>query len=344
MNNPARLTGGSPAEIFVQPCETPQTGERIAELDGLRAVAVILVLLNHFAPTGAVPLLWRVAPVGWVGVDLFFVLSGYLITRILLATRNDGRYYGNFFVRRTLRIFPLYYCVLALIFAALLLDRHGVGCEELREWGSPLWFWLYLGNVHMALTGHNPPTFALMPLWSLHVEEQFYLLFPFIVRRVRRATLIKVLTAALLVSPVLRLLLWRAFPDNPLLQYKLLPCRFEGLALGGLIAAGNVAAWRLDGRLLGAIAAVGVSAGFMLLTAFGHGSYLDPFTRVIGYSLFPVMFAFVLLWALRCRGAWQTGWLRWAPMQFIGKRSYGMYLLQIPVSAALAAVLGSGTM
>jgi len=140
--------------------------DHIPELDGLRAVAVSLVLLDHFGSNGAFPSLWRVAPLGWVGVDLFFVLSGFLITRILLATRTDTHYYRNFYIRRALRIFPLYYCVLALVFAAILFHRQGIEYRRLAEWGSPLGPWLYLGNIQMAIHGHFQPVLSLIPMWS----------------------------------------------------------------------------------------------------------------------------------------------------------------------------------
>lgn len=314
--------------------------DHIPELDGLRAVAVSLVLLDHFGSTGAFPSLWRVAPLGWVGVDLFFVLSGFLITRILLATRTDSGYYRNFYIRRTLRIFPVYYCVLALIFATILLYHHGVEYRRLAEWGNPLGPWVYLGNFQMALVGHIQPVLSLTPMWSLHVEEQFYLIFPLIVRHVRRQTLVKILGGALLLSPVLRLCLWHQYPTNPFVEYVLLPCRLDGLALGALIAVG-VPRVEVSRRILGAVSLAAVLAAFVLLSTLGHRDWSSAFTRTIGYSLFPWAFACCVLWTIRFRGRWPTNWLNTAPVQFIGKRSYAIYLLQFPVSGVFGALFGS---
>jgi peptidoglycan/LPS O-acetylase OafA/YrhL len=307
----------------------------IPELDGLRAIAVILVLINHFAPT-SIPFAWRVAAVGWVGVDLFFVLSGFLITRILLETRTHPTYYRDFYVRRTLRIFPLYYCMLLVTFASLLLWHHGESYRNLTQWGSPMWSWLYLGNVQMAVLGHTPHILALIPLWSLHVEEQYYLLFPLLVRVLRPQTLVRVLLGVLVVSPLLRLLLWWWNPGNPYLDYMLLPCRFDALALGALIALRPL---HIEKRILGALTIGGGMLVYGLFATIGHNVWSDPFTRVWGYSLFPAVFGCGILWIILYRPSRQTRWLNTAPLQFLGKTSYATYLLQAPMATALGTLL-----
>jgi peptidoglycan/LPS O-acetylase OafA/YrhL len=307
----------------------------IPELDGLRAIAVILVMINHYGPV-ALPFAWRIKAIGWVGVDLFFVLSGFLITRILLETRTHSHYYRDFYVRRTLRIFPLYYCVLLGLFASMLLWNHGERYHDLTEWGSPLWSWMYLGNVQMALLGNTPHIFALIPLWSLHVEEQYYLVFPILVRMLQRQTLLKVLVGMLVLSPLLRQLLSWWAPDNPYISYMLLPCRFDALAIGALIALRPV---HLGRRLLGALTIGGGILVYFLFATVGHNLWSDPFTRVWGYSLFPAVFGGVVLWILHYGSSWQTNWLNVAPLQFIGKTSYAIYLLQAPMAGALGTLL-----
>ncbi|MBS0366380.1 MAG: acyltransferase [Proteobacteria bacterium] len=312
----------------------------IPELDGLRAIAVVLVLFSHFAPT-SVPFVWRLADVGWVGVELFFVLSGFLITRILLATRASATYYRDFYLRRTLRIFPLYYAVLALTLVTMQLWNHGESYQALRQWGNPVWFWLYLGNVQMALAGSTPMhVLTLAAMWSLNVEEQYYLLFPLLVRVVRVETLVRILLAVLVASPLLRLLLWWLYPHNEYLDYMLLPCRFDSLAYGALLALWLREPLRLDRRVAGVAALGALVLVYGLYVTLGHGDRVSPFTRVLGYSLFPAAFACLLLWVILYRGGWQTRWLRTRPMRYIGKTSYAIYLLQGPVDATLNALLG----
>jgi peptidoglycan/LPS O-acetylase OafA/YrhL len=330
------------------PCRTigtappSESSVHISELDGLRAIAVTLVLLNHFGPSASVPLVWRLQAVGWVGVDLFFVLSGFLITGILVDSRRRPNYFRDFYIRRTLRIFPLYYCVLTLIVTSMLLWDGGSTYRKLvSQWGSPWWFWSYLGNIKMALNNQTPTTFALTPLWSLHIEEQFYLVFPFIVRFVRKEMLLKGLLVAIIASPVLRILLWHWNPSNPYIQYMLLPCRLDGLALGAVIAIKIRGPWKIDRRRLGAVALAALLVAYFGYKWFGGNSWLTPFTRILGYSLFSFAFASAVLWIVLFRGSWQTNWLNLGPIQFLGRISYGVYLLQAPAAAMLTALFAS---
>jgi peptidoglycan/LPS O-acetylase OafA/YrhL len=160
-----------------------QSGQRIPALDGIRGLAIALVMFHHFTlyggmrPDFVLDKVYRhVALVGWVGVDLFFVLSGFLITGILHDSRSDRHYFRNFYMRRTLRIFPLYYGVLAATFLVLplVLDVSG-SCRELLR--DQAWYWTYLINVQIGLD-YWPSCFVLGHFWSLAVEEQFYLVWP----------------------------------------------------------------------------------------------------------------------------------------------------------------------
>jgi peptidoglycan/LPS O-acetylase OafA/YrhL len=158
----------------------PSRAGHIPALDGLRAVAILCVLATHaWTYPASAPILNRLAAAGWVGVDLFFVLSGFLITRLLLASRERGDYYSRFFVRRVRRIFPAYYLLLGLVLLAFPLMSHSAGLMAARhDW---LYYATYLSNVRLAEVGWQ--VFLLDITWSLAVEEQFYVTWPWIVRR-----------------------------------------------------------------------------------------------------------------------------------------------------------------
>ena len=158
---------------------------RNPRLDGVRGLAILPVMLYHLtffgAATGAAGEAITFLPsLGWTSVDLFFVLSGFLITGILRRTRGSGHYFRNFYARRALRIFPLYYAVLVFFF---------VIAPHVRSFGDPakfwvagadqqtLWYWLYLQNLHVAWTGQFDHHF-LGIVWTLCIEEQFYLVWP----------------------------------------------------------------------------------------------------------------------------------------------------------------------
>jgi len=143
------------------------TGRRIPELDGLRGIAILMVLFFHFTPaSGPLFFLAHVFQTGWGGVDLFFVLSGYLITGILIHSVSKPHYYRNFIVRRTLRIFPLYYTCMVL-YAFLTYYPSAIHWREFLHVGDGGWYMAYLGNVQAFLKNAWPGAAILTPLWSL---------------------------------------------------------------------------------------------------------------------------------------------------------------------------------
>lgn len=222
--------------------ERPANNTYYPALDGLRAMAFLMVFGNHY----------RQLPWGWTGVDLFFVLSGFLITGILFDTRNQPHRVRNFYIRRTLRIFPLYYGIMLLLVLSYPVFRW--------DW---TWRWLawpaYLGNftrgIHplagrtslMRLVVFQPlsrayPTvrFRLGHFWSLCVEEQFYLIWPWVVFWLRdRKKLFFVCLSAVVACPLMRVLGNHTLPQFELDQqvlYSWTPFRVDALLLGGLIA------------------------------------------------------------------------------------------------------------
>jgi len=193
----------------------------IPELDGLRAIGIVMVILNHMWPWERYShRLFLLLQLPWMLMDAFFVLSGFLITGILLDTRTRPDYYRAFYSRRSLRILPIYYAVLIFITAVAVLNGHAAYKNMLAHWGSPGWFFVYLGNIPTALTGLEPLAGggAYVPLWSLQVEEQFYLLFPLLIHRLSLKTLTRVLLGVCSFSILLRLVLYWRYPANELVE------------------------------------------------------------------------------------------------------------------------------
>jgi peptidoglycan/LPS O-acetylase OafA/YrhL len=299
----------------------------------LRGIGVTLVILYHVCPWENYPrAVYLLLNLPWMTMDAFFVLSGFLIAGILLDTRTRPDYYPAFYTRRALRILPLYYAFL-LIYAALmwLWKGHASYTAMLANWGSPWWFFVYLGNIPTAITGRWPAG-SLGPLWSLQIEEQFYLLFPLLVQRLSLKSLTRVLFALCCFSTVLRLLLYWLYPTNEVIEYVLLPCRMEGLAMGAWLAIRfRQGPWPVNRKRLtvmvvcSLIVTVGSAAwsGFFMTT---------PFNRTIGFLLSPICCTFIIFWLIQLRGSRTTAALRIPSLQYIGKVSYAAYLFHVPVS------------
>jgi peptidoglycan/LPS O-acetylase OafA/YrhL len=217
-----------------------ETGDRkhLPALDGLRGIAIISVFLFHFGGGAqSSHLLVRVTgtirQAGWMGVDLFFVLSGFLITGILFDSRTHRGYFRNFYARRALRLFPLFYGA-ALLLVLLTRVLH-------IEWRPGHIAYLFYGaNIAGYLDpGLNGPApyFGLYHLWSLAVEEQFYLIWPLVVLLAKtRKTLIWICIGVILATPALRVALDLSGAVNTSFLYMETVCRMDSLAFGGLVA------------------------------------------------------------------------------------------------------------
>ncbi len=318
-------------------------GARISELDGLRGIAILLVLVFHFTPaTGPLFFLAHFFQVGWIGVDLFFVLSGYLITGILVDSVGHRSYYRNFIVRRSLRIFPLYYVCLAIYCIVSYYPAHIQWKQFLSMDGW--WYAGYLGNVKTTLEGHWPAMAILTPLWSLQVEEQFYLSFPLIVYLLPRKTLGKVLAASVVAALVLRVVLAVALPGNKLGTYILMPCRMDALAMGGWIAiARRDAPERLKGRWIGWLTLL-CAVIFIVVCATSTTTPWSGAMRTIGFTALDLAFAGVLVMLIAWRQPALLAVCRWRWLVWVGTVSYGLYLLHVPAELvgrrAISPLLG----
>lgn len=229
-------SSGGEREFGPRP-ESPRV--HIPALDGLRGLAILVVMVGHFmasvhSTTRVTWVVRQTTDAGWIGVDLFFVLSGFLITGILLDAKGDRHYFRNFYARRTLRIFPLYYGVLLLtcVVLPLLFDK-----PVYRKQG---WLWAYAQNVYPLLR-HRPfsmPSqlgFQFSHFWSLAVEEHFYLVWPLVVLVANRKCLLRIAAGLIVVAAGLRLTFLAC--DAPWeLLYKTTFLRMDALAAGAWVA------------------------------------------------------------------------------------------------------------
>jgi peptidoglycan/LPS O-acetylase OafA/YrhL len=311
----------------------------IAEFDGLRAFGLSLVMLDHFSLTTFPGYLFQLGNLGWIAMDSFFVMSGFLITGILFDSREKPNFFSTYYARRSLRIFPLYYAVLL---AWWLILRHANFGNDLRSmhryWGSPMWFTFYLGNIRQAMVIFSPnkigaaAIWAYAPLWSLQIEEQFYLLFPLAIAWMRRDHLRRLLIAAIVCSPVIRCLLYLWQPDNPYLQYVLLPTHCEGIALGALIAMRfRSGPWEIPRKPLSILTGLLLAAACVgsVWSTWGtrNQAWGSVWDRLAGYSISSLACACLILWLICFRGSVYTRWMRIPPLRYLGRISYGVYLL-----------------
>jgi peptidoglycan/LPS O-acetylase OafA/YrhL len=322
-----------------------KNSSHIPELDGVRGIAVLMVLVYHgyffsFDPSGS----WaaRFASFGIAGVDLFFVLSGFLITGILLRAKGRDGYFQNFYARRALRIWPLYYLLLILSFglAPLLLSRFHMHPGELQLIGgrNKLVYVFLLQNLWY---GAAPGPKLLAVTWSLAVEEQFYLAWPWLVLLCSRKALACVSAALFLVSPFLRYWAWRHGVNGGDIAF-MTWFRLDGLSLGALLALYSGSDFFSLPRtkwVAAAGLAAGLPSGMWLLD--GHSTALWPFLP----SALAVAGAGAVAFAIWCSGSHsragaplRAGWLRYS-----GQISYCLYLVHVPVYYGLVDIFAKSS-
>jgi peptidoglycan/LPS O-acetylase OafA/YrhL len=316
----------------------------IPALDGIRALAILLViphnldLLRPPVPRIDYPAV-IVLHAGWIGVQLFFVLSGFLISGNLLDTRGSGNYFSAFFGRRALRIMPIYYSVLFLAFVITpLLGAVPTGMQATLH--NEIWLWTFLSNW-TAPYGGDVHGFG--HFWSLAVEEQFYLVWPFIVFFCTPAVLLRVCVGVAFVALAARYVLVALhFPSEALYMFTV--CRMDALALGAAAAAlvRIPSALALLQRSVKVIAWVAVLT--LLATAVGTRglAMYDVSTQTVGYTILSTAFALILLLAaLPSTGLVRSfmNVLACPPLRLIGRYSYGMYIFHMPLHTFLGVAL-----
>ena len=345
---------------------SPENKRYYPSLDGLRALAVLMVFFQHHLVSTFPSLGW-----GWAGVDIFFVLSGFLITGILYDTQNASHRFRVFYMRRTLRIFPLFYGVLFLALVT----------TPVMDWmWNPAWLlWAcYLGNYARYFYLYSPllPLGAIEHLvsryhaqvdltlyvghfWSLCVEEQFYLVWPLVVFTVRRRETLR--TLCLLALPLVlaaRIACLWLLPQSWLAEeflYRATPLRLDALLLGGLLAL----------SLRGPEAPVVLRAAKPILFSFSIGFtifevlygtisgsdhiYLpvsgDPILTTVGYTLIDIFSAALILGCISS-GSPLARFFSLRPLRALGRISYGFYVFMIfsvlSTFRAVGAFIGGG--
>jgi peptidoglycan/LPS O-acetylase OafA/YrhL len=307
--------------------------DRFPALDGIRAVAVTLVFMEHFgggAHGGRVlNLINQIRVRGWVGVDLFFVLSGFLITGILFDTRKDSHYFKRFFARRSLRIFPVFYLVVAVLLALTPILHY--------QWrAGHLLFLVYMGNFFgnydfslYEIFSANHPTFkaSIGHFWSLCVEEQFYLLWPAAVWMVRdRVKLLWTAGGISLLALVLRcVMLVMAGPVHAETWIiRTLPFRMDSLLIGGMLAlllrGPNADRWQRRCRPL-FVVCTALTLGIFLFSP----AYDSPWLLTVGLSVTALASAGLIGSTLRAGSPAFRLFYR-KPLRTLGKYSYGFYI------------------
>jgi peptidoglycan/LPS O-acetylase OafA/YrhL len=331
------------------PEQSPGRSRRIPELDGLRGVAILLVLCWHVLPTivaDASPAVQHATSslirYAWSGVDLFFVLSGFLLGGILMDHRDSSHYFKAFYVRRFCRILPLYYVMVAL-FVVLRLARHPSTLDWLFVPPMPLMSYLsFLQNFTMARADTTGAQW-LGPTWSLAVEEQFYLVLPVLIRVVPRRFLTYASLLAAVAAVGVRAALYLGSRHGFAAAYMLMPARADALMLGVLAAlavrhrATRAFCERRRGVLYGAAGAL--SLGVMGM-AFRHELVGSPGMVLYGYSLLALLYVTLLVLAVTARQDELVGrLLRARPLRSTGILAYGLYLMHLPVVGLTSLVV-----
>lgn len=311
----------------------------IPALDGLRGVAILLVI-PHNADifSNSAPWLWPMALLahaGWIGVQLFFVLSGFLITRNLLDSRDNPHYLRSFYWRRVLRVFPLYFLTL---FVGLVLLPHlfTYSQEALASHRYQVWLWTFTINWAQPL-GAEISGFS--HFWSLAVEEQFYLLWPFVVLLAAGTRLLWICAALVFIALLSRALMLAA-GAKPEMIYMFTFCRMDALALGAAMAVVSQSAPAMQWITSHSRSLLVMTFATLLgVSLYSHSySVFDPHTLVLGQTLLAAAFALLVVstgsippgsFGYPLRRILEMRWLR-----RVGRYSFAMYVFHLPLLVA----------
>ena len=328
---------------------------RIRELDGLRGVAIGMVVIYHYfqativaTPGTSLAYLQAAARLSWSGVDLFFVLSGFLIGGILLDSRASTNYYSIFYKRRFFRIIPIY--IVTLLLAPVLVSlglgpagNHSVSlARDAAPWYAYLTFTQNFWMTHLGTLGAN----GLGMTWSLAVEEQFYLMLPFYIRALSGRWLVRALLIGICSAPLLRVLLLQFHSADWVGIYTMMLCRADALLLG-VLAAVLLRNDRWRERIRGAglafyilIPVFLLGLAFLTLRAW---SMTSPLMKSLGFTWLALFYVTILLFILTRPDSRVTKILRMKWLCWLGTLAYGIYLFhQIIQNLLFELIWGRG--
>jgi peptidoglycan/LPS O-acetylase OafA/YrhL len=341
----------------------------VPALDGVRGLAIALVFARHLSlvtwfrlsSSATDRAIAGVAGAGWMGVDLFFVLSGFLITGVLLNDHDRPApmpaKFGRFYWRRTVRIMPLYFVACAILFFVVpALPYFRVQPEVAVLHQSEPWYWLYGVNFLDVIHGRGWTPFDTGHFWSLAVEEQFYLVWPLVVLAISRRTFVRVVAGLIVAGPLVRLaciaFLKGSGPDA---AYELSLARVDVLGMGALLAVmyrGNRARWVRLQALTPWCGAAALAAFVAIALVRGPGASEDPLMQTVGYSAVALGMASLIANVLPGDGSSSrlSRFFSARSLRTLGKYSYCLYVVHYPlmtvmdvawVHVHIPAVLGS---
>ena len=309
---------------------------RIKQVDGLRGYAVLLVVAFHYLnnqlektagvrPLNAIEkILFKATSIGWCGVDLFFVLSGFLIGSILLENRKSASFFKTFYIRRFLRIIPIYY-VLLIIFMLLQHTSFYRTDAYMFEYPVPIgYYFVYFQNFYMSSVANFGPQ-ALTPTWSLAIEEQFYLIIPVIIYFLSNKQLRYFVVFCLVVA-------WasRYYSPNFYAKYTLLPSRIDSPIIGLLIALlfqGNKFQHFFESKQFQNYTAI-----FAVLAL---GVYTTVNVGIFNHTILAVMFGMILIATIYAKNGLFYRILTQKSILYVGKVSFFVYLFHQPINQLL---------
>ena len=304
----------------------------LASLDSLRGVGVILIFANHYILSKPYILF------GWIGLWIFFALSGFLITDGLLKMKAlpVGQYFGRFYAKRAFRILPAFVVFFSISVALYFVFRHGYpGDTPLKR------LWIYIVTFTFNYYP-GPSSVWFAHLWSLSLEEQFYVVWPWLVFFLPMKWLKRIAPCWILVAPVLRLILpwlYGGFAHAPTVEASLL-CQADAFAIGGCVAIFRDQLPRQSKKLMWVITTVVIASG--LVNYFAGASLSGSYWRTLGWPhacpfnyQYVWGFSVINIWAatliLACLQGTAPSFLNFPPLVFLGRISYGAYLSHVPL-------------
>jgi peptidoglycan/LPS O-acetylase OafA/YrhL len=325
--------------------------KRIPELDGFRGIAVALAVFYHYIRVPIIsgqPRFYEQFDVSTrlvrAGLEMFFILSGFLIGGILLDASSSPNYFKTFYIRRFCRIMPVYYAFLVLMTIAYAVVPWWPYPKPAFSffWGNMPWYSYFTFTQNFWMAKWNTLGASIVSItWSLAVEEQFYLILPMIIRYVRRPALPYVFVSGIVLAPIIRLFLAYRFPGNLYSTYTLLPCRMDSLCLGALCAylfrdpvKWN---WLVTNRKTLWWMVLGLMAGMPLLN--NKGVPFTPLWLLVGLGWMSFCFTLLMLLALTNPGGRLSRVMRLSWFTGLGEIGYGVYLFHLAVYCAVVVTL-----